>query len=344
MYIRETIYFIQKKIQMRKLINGRALPLIVMLFYAAVPANAQYALFKKNAPSAPELFGEGIISTNLNERDMALSPDGAELFYTLQSPQGVFSTIMYMRKKPSGVWSSPQVAAFSGHYSDMEPVFSRDGKALFFVSNRPLEGDSVKDYDIWKIARKDRGWGEAVNLGKPVNTSENEFYPSLAASGNLYFTANYPKGKGKEDIYVAKWENDHYAEPISLDSGVNSALYEFNAFVSPEEDYIIFSSYGRQDDMGRGDLYISFRSPDGRWKSAQNLRMVNSEKLDYCPFVSFDKKIFFFTSEKSSLKSYYGPLPADLQTLKSSYNGIMNGQGNIYWISLLGLLASVRRN
>jgi Tol biopolymer transport system component len=272
---------------------------------------------------------------------MALSPDGNEIFYTLQSPQGIFSTIMYMRKTNSGHWSSPEVAPFSGHYSDMEAAFRPDGKAIYFVSNRPLAGDSVKDFDIWIVEKNGESWSKPVNIGAPVNTRENEFYPSVSANGNLYFTANYPRGKGKEDIYLARWERDHWAEPLSLDTGVNSAFYEFNAFVSPAEDYIIFSSYGRKDDRGRGDLYISFRSANGTWKPARNLTLINSEKLDYCPFVSFDKKIFFFTSEKNSLKSVYAPSPADMKTLKESYNGIMNGQGNIYWISLVSLLASV---
>lgn len=329
---------------MEKLKYNRFFILIFIFFYVSDFAIGQNTLFNKKPPLSPELFGEAIISTNLYERDMALSPDGSELFYTLQSPQGVFSTIMYMRKKQSGEWSSPEVAPFSGHYSDMEPAFRADGKAIYFVSNRPLKGDSLKDYDIWFVKRTGRGWSTPVNLGAPVNTSENEFYPSVASNGNLYFTANYPKGKGKEDIYVAKWDRDHYAEPLALDSGVNSSFYEFNAFISPDEDYIIFSSFGRKDDKGRGDLYISFKSSDGSWKPAQNLSLINSEKLDYCPFVSFDRKIFFFTSEKNSLKTFYAPAPADLKTLKASYNGIMNGQGNIYWLSMESLLSSVKRN
>ncbi len=295
-------------------------------------------------PGSAELFGKGVISTNLYERDMAISPDGQEIFYTLQSPQGVFSTIMYMRKIRSGGWSAPEVASFSGQFSDMEPAFTADGKTLFFVSNRPLQGDSLKDFDIWTIQKKDGSWSGPKNLGSPVNTSENEFYPSIASNGNLYYTANYPKGKGKEDIYIAKWENNHYAEPVSLDEPVNSALYEFNAFIDPDEKFIIFTSYGRKDDKGRGDLYISLKDSSGKWLSARNLEGVNSEKLDYCPFVSFDRKIFFFTSEKNALRDKYGGHPATLKALADSYHGIMNGQGNIYWISMNELLRSVPAN
>ena len=320
-------------------------PLAFTIFLAEITAAQPAALPDLHHPPAvASLFGTEIISTNLYERDMALSPDGQEIFYTLQSPQGVFSTIMYMRRTSSGAWSSPEVASFSGQFSDMEPAFASDGRTLFFVSNRPIRGDSLKDFDIWTIQKKDGSWESPKNLGSPVNTSENEFYPSLASNGNMYFTANYSKGKGKEDIYMAKWESDHYGEPFSLDEPVNSNLYEFNAFIDLDEKFIIFTSYGRKDDKGRGDLYISFKGPGGKWQEAMNLGSVNSEKLDYCPFVSFDKKIFFFTSEKSTLKDKFGGHPATLKALSDSYHGIMNGQGNIYWISMDELLKNAPKN
>jgi len=294
------------------------------------------------APSEPMVFAPGVVSTNLYERDMAISPDGQEMFYTLQSPLGLFSTIMYLYKNGKGIWSSPQVAPFSGKYSDMEPAFTQDGQKLFFVSNRSVKGDSLKDYDIWQIEKKDGQWVHPVNLGAPINTPENEFYPSVANNGNLYFTANYPRGKGKEDIYVAHWMNGKYAEPVSLDSAVNSPLYEFNAFVSPDESFIVFTSYGRKDDMGRGDLYISTKDQSGNWKPAKNLTWLNSPRLDYCPFVSFDKKLFFFTSERNTIKEKYDGQPADYQQLIDSYLGILNGNANIYWVSFESVMNSLK--
>ncbi|MBS1598011.1 MAG: PD40 domain-containing protein [Bacteroidetes bacterium] len=285
-------------------------------------------------PGTPKVFGEGVVSTGMYERDMAISPDGTEMFYTIVAPQNVFSAIIYLQKDAKGNWSDPEVASFSGEYSDMEPAFTGDGKKLFFVSNRPLKGDSAKDFDIWYVEKTNGKWANAVNIGKPVNTDANEFYPSLATNGNLYFTAAYDKGKGKEDIYVAKWENGKYADPVSLDTAINSSFYEFNAFVSRDEQFIIFTSFGRKDDKGRGDLYISQKDASGKWQPARNLAIINSERLDYCPFVSFDKKIFFFSSERSSLKETFVGAPAKYQTLIDQRNSILNGQSNIFWVSL----------
>jgi len=309
------------------------LALLSFMSVQAQPAS-QVKFNFSSVPESVKIFGEGIVSTDMYERDMALSPDGNEMFYTIVSPLNAFSAIIYLQKDEKNNWSKPEVASFSGEYSDMEPAFTTDGKKLFFVSNRPLSGDSAKDFDIWYVEKTNGKWVHPVNIGKPVNTDANEFYPSIATNGNLYFTAAYKIGKGKEDIYLAKWENGKYADPVSLDSAVNSSLYEFNAFVSPDEQFIIFTSFGRSDDKGRGDLYISKKDASGSWTPAKNMTTVNSDRLDYCPFVSFDKKIFFFSSDRSSLKEKFVGSPAKYQSLVDQRNSILNGQSNIYWISL----------
>jgi len=49
---------------------------------------------------------------------------------------------------------------------------------------------------------------------------------------------------------------------------------------------MIFGGWHRKDGVGSGDMYISFRSRDGILGKAKNLgKSVNSEYMDYCPFV-----------------------------------------------------------
>jgi len=293
-------------------------------------------------PAQLSLFMEGTVSTNLNERDMALSPDGSEMYYTLEAAQNAFSTILYRHKLPGNKWSAPEVAPFSGQFKDLEPAFSADGRRLFFSSNRPLSGTQAKDFDIWVVERaKDGSWSSPRNVGAPVNTKANEFYPSVALSGNLYFTSEYEKGVGKEDIYVCQWQDGKYTESVALDTAVNSKLWEFNAFVSPDEKFILFTSYGRKDDHGGGDLYISLRDAAGVWQPAKNMSMLNSPRLDYCPFVSFDQKILFFTSGRHDLPSTYEK-PTTHAALVKAYNSVRNGSENIYWIDFQALVGSLK--
>jgi hypothetical protein len=307
----------------------KKLILIWSLFFPLYLA-AQTNIPVNTRQEAVSLVEEWPINTNLNERDFALSPDGMEIFYTLQSPYDRFQTILYIRKGNNGKWSKPEIAPFANTYNFLEPAFSPDGKKLFFSSNRPLTGDKAKDFDIWWVEKINGKWSEPQNVGGPVNTSADEFYPSITQSGNLYYTAAYKDAVGKEDIYLAAFVNGIYKTPIPLDTAINSKMYEFNAFVSPDEQFIIFTSYGRKDDKGGGDLYMSRRDAAGKWEPAKNLAFLNSDKLDFCPFVSFDKKKLFFTSDRNALKET-NPLTYD--KLIKQYAGLLNGGGNIWWIS-----------
>jgi len=114
---------------------------------------------------------------------------------------------------------------------------------------------------------------------------------------------------------------------------VNSKFYEFNAFVDPNEQYILFTSYGRKDDAGGGDLYIATKDANGKWMHAKNLNELNSKQLDYCPFVSPDGKTVFFTSERHQLPVTFNGSRATVQKVRDTSQGALNGTGNIYWVS-----------
>jgi hypothetical protein len=278
--------------------------------------------------SSPVVFAPGFISDGFDNRDMAISPKGDEIFFTIQ--HRALSVIMYS-KKTGDAWSQPQVADFSGRFKDLEATFSADGNKVFFSSARPVTdtGTRAKDYDIWYVERKGASWSTPHHLSTVVNTVKDEFYPSLSRKGNLYFTRD--NGKTKEDILAAEWKNDQYAEPIPLPAEINSEGFDFNAFIDPDEEFIIFSSYKRPDDNGGGDLYISAKK-EGQWQPAKNLGgVINSGSLDYCPFVSFDKKYFFFTTKKMTIKPTAVKLNGE--TVKKILSSPGNGTDDIYVMS-----------
>jgi hypothetical protein len=303
--------------------------LIIPFISAAQNTNT---LFNITAPNEqPALFAPGLVSDEFGNRDMAISPSGSELFYTLQYLSGRgLSTIMYS-KKVNGKWSKPEVAPFCGKYSDLEPAFSPDGKRLYFVSNRSLDDTLLKskDFDIWFVEKINGVWVNPKNMGEPVNTKKDEFYPSVTKSGNIYFTRNM--GEPDEDIVVCKFQNNKYDTAISLPGTVNSNGGEFNAFVDADEQFVIFTGYRRKGNFGSGDLFISYNK-DGGWTEAKNLGdIVNGAGLTYCPYVSPDKKYFFFTTSRG----YFKPLFSKRQTmrdLEKLMHSPLNGWDNIYWM------------
>ncbi len=282
----------------------------------------------------PVLFAPGRVSTRRNERDMAIAPGIDELFYSCALPGFSLSCILTIRFD-GRAWTGPAMAPFSGRYNDLEPAFTPDGTRLFFISRRPLtEQDSTDDWNIWHASRMAGGWSDPVPLGPPVNSAGDEFYPSVAAGGNLYFTAeDLPGSLGGEDIYMVPYRNGIYGDPVNLGPGVNSAAPEFNAWVAPDESMLIFSSWGRDDGHGGGDLYISFRQADGTWQEARNMGPdVNSDRLDYCPLVTPDGRFLFFTSQRLNPR-ITDREPKDLATLQHLEDGPQNGLGDLYWMA-----------
>jgi len=279
-----------------------------------------------------QAFLPEITKTFSNVRDLAIHPDGKEVLFTAESPKKEFSVIISMKKKGKK-FKKLKVVPFSGQYRDVEPAFSPDGQRLYFASNRPLvEGGPPKDYDIWFVEKDGSGaWTEAQRLPAPVNSKANEFYPSLSSNGNLYFTAQREGSLGKEDIFLAEFEDGIYKDPLTLGKQINSELYEFNAYVAPDESFLIFTSYGRADDLGGGDLYINFKTSDGNWGQSIHMgKEVNSPALDYCPFVDFNTGRFYFTSNRSALKKNYAE-KLDLKSFLKEGLQFQNGSGRIYF-------------
>ncbi len=286
--------------------------------------SVNYAQENSVEPFLPEIF-----SQFPNVRDIAISSEGDEIYFSVQSFQDEVSVITYINKI-NDVWSNTAIASFSGKYFDIEPFLSSDGLRLYFASNRPLEltDEKPKDFDIWYVQRENKysEWSSPVNIGPPINSEENEFYPSIANNNNFYFTCDERGTKGKDDIFISQWENGKYSEPISLSDSINSEGYEFNALIAPDESYIIFTAYQREDGFGSGDLYISYKNSDGLWTKAKNLGLeINSAKMDYCPFVDTKTNTLYFTSKRSSVNDSnkdFSSIQDFLYEMKKYENGL----------------------
>ncbi len=302
-----------------------SLPLL--LCFAVLISQALHAQQNNKTGNTPVLFEPNKISDGLANRDMAISADGSELFYTIQGTRFLVSVIMHSEKKNS-VWGTPEVASFSGVHLDLEPCFSPDGTKLYFSSNRPLK-DSIneKDFDIWYVTKVNGVWQNPQNIGAPVNSTTDEFYASIAKSGNIYFTRG-TEGRN-DDIKVSKLVNGQYTEPVSLSDSINSAGFEFNAFVDPDEKFILYTAHRRPEGLGSGDLYISRKNANGEWGKGINLFKLNSPFMDYCPYVTNDKKYLYFTSDRPRFDTPF-KTKQDAKGIKAALSGPGNGFDDIY--------------
>jgi Tol biopolymer transport system component len=144
------------------------------------------------------MVSQQLLDTQINttgyERDLAISPDGREVFFTRQGTDWKEQTIWQLTKQADGSWSAPRPASFSGVYRDLEPFFSPDGKRLYFASARPKPNREGTDVDIWMVEQLAGGWSEPIHLGPAINSEKDEYYPSVTADGHLYFTSEREGG------------------------------------------------------------------------------------------------------------------------------------------------------
>ena len=256
-----------------------------------------------------EVFAPGIISTDISEINSVFTPDGDEFYFTTWTKKA--GTRIMVSRQINGRWLAPELTSFSKGYGDVDVAISHDGKRIFFGTRRPRPGETgtrEDGFDIWFADRVGTGWGEEQFLGVVINSGKHQVYPSVTQDGSLYFQAKREQGYGKADIYRSRLIGGVYQAPENLGPVINSEYYEGDVFIAQDESYLIVSISGRDDSLGGGDLYISFSQADGSWSSLKNMgSAVNSDKRDFCPMVTPDKKYLFFSSQRS-------------------------GEGNIYWV------------
>jgi len=251
-----------------------------------------------------QVFSPDLVSTEDGELNSVFSPDFREFYFTRRGVPTVPPRIMVSRRGPEG-WGNPESVGFDERFSAIDLFLTADGQQMVFCSNRPRqEGDAPRtDHEFWVSRREESGWGEPEAFAPEAMSDSEDFYPIITESGNLYFNSQRD-GPGTNNIFRSVWTGGRYGLAEKLPAPINSEFREFDAFVSPGEDVIIFSS-DRPGGIGRADIYLS-RLENGRWSEPMNLGVaVNSEASEYGAMLSPDGRFLFFTSSRTGMEDIY---------------------------------------
>ncbi|MFK8164876.1 MAG: hypothetical protein AB8H12_20690 [Lewinella sp.] len=250
--------------------------------------------------SQPEIFAPDIISkTDQYEFGSVFNREATAFFYGVDT--GDKSEIRYS-ELVGNKWSAPKTILSHNEYGFNDPFLSLDENRLYFISQKALAGKGSKqDYDIWYVERTGSHWSDPINAGSNINSVENEYYISFTKEGTMYFSSNKEvPGQANDnfDIYFSKNIEGEFQQAVRLGNSINTAHYEADVFISPDESYIIFCAT-RPEGLGRGDLYVSFKNSDGTWSKSMNMGdKINTKRHELCPFVSNDGKYLFYTSDQ----------------------------------------------
>ena len=273
--------------------------LIIFLSCAQKTKNKLQYLGQKPPSITPEIFAPNLISMKGQfEFGSVFNKDVTEFYYAID--KGNERSEIWHSKLEGEKWSDPAVLLSHEINGYNDPFLSPDENRLYSISKRTMDGKDVKgDYDIWYVERTGSGWSEAKSAGPNINTDYDEYYISFNSAGTMYFASNVnaPKDNSWDfDIYASEFKNGSFQKAIAMNDSINTEHYEGDVFMAPDESYVIFCAQ-RPDGLGRGDLYVSFKKPDGGWTTSKNMGApVNSDKHELCPFVSQDGKYLFYTS------------------------------------------------
>jgi dipeptidyl aminopeptidase/acylaminoacyl peptidase len=280
-----------------------------MLLLAALAACAPTTRPTDGSPSAgtAELIAPGVLSTNANEYNPSLSPDGRTLVFARSAADFRTPAILVSRLE-RGEWSTPRPVPFADpRFGDSDPTFAPDGRTLYFISDRPAPGRdaSRRDLDLWRV-RFDAGrWGTPEHLGNEVNGPGQELGPAWH-DGWLYFGSTRGGQARMLDLFRARDTGEGFgpAEPLP---GVNTEASEGDPELSADGSLLLFWS-NRPGGTGSGDVYASRRQPEG-WSTPFALRM-NSAGFDFTPSFSRDGRWLYFGSDRTEPAAGGVSLPA----------------------------------
>jgi ankyrin repeat protein len=240
----------------------------------------------------PQPFAVGVVSSIWSLHSaVSFSPEGDLAMWApmVEIPGEIYSQggVMVSRRV-DGRWTAPDWADFSGEVDGDVPFIAPDGRRVFFISTRSLDGRSAPSRErIWYADRRGDGWTSARAVDPVVNDLPQHWQFSVDSRQDLFVSMDLPAGQGGGDIYRSQLVSGSWQKPVNLGPPVNTEKDEATPYIAPDESYLVF-----QRD---GDLFVSLRSDGGGWSEPKDIgAAINTEFRELCPLVSPDGKFLFF--------------------------------------------------
>ena len=175
--------------------------------------------------------------------DMALSPDGREMYFLSNHPSGVGGSDIWRSRRVNGGWSTaePLPAPINTPQGEVYPVVVGDG-SLYFTSNRP--GGIGKFSSLYRAQRLPDGNFAAPVLVPPPISSEFGIGDTYVSPDERYMilASTRPPSLGGGDLFVSfRQPGGGWGEPVHLGKAINSEDTDFCPMVTPDGKYFVFS-------------------------------------------------------------------------------------------------------
>jgi len=214
--------------------------------------------------------GMGVVSTPAAEVRASVDPDGRRIVWgSTDRTGGAGGWDLWQATAQDGRWSDAQPLSINSTANDFDPLFSADGRWLYFFSNRA--GGRGGD-DLYRApVNHDGSFGKVENLGPGVNGPRDEWAPTPSRDGRrLLFASDGFGGGGRHDLLVARWNGDAFVDPKPV-PGINTDADEFDAAWLGDGAAIVFA---RSDDVDTRPIQLFVARCDGRqYADAEPLKL-----------------------------------------------------------------------
>ena len=143
------------------------------------------------------------INTKYWESHACLSPDRKVLYFTSNRGKGYGGLDIYKSElQPNGEWGPAENLGptINSPYNEDTPFIINDGNTLYFSSQGHY---NMGGFDIFYSNKlKNNKWSVPINLGYPINTTDDERFYSPVHKGSKAYYAHYTTGEyAKKEIY-----------------------------------------------------------------------------------------------------------------------------------------------
>lgn len=193
------------------------------------------------------------VNSENHDATVGLSIDGQKLFIYRDNEKGDGN--IYETEREGETWTEPKELPepINSKYHETSACYAYTGKTIYFISDRPggLGGKDIYKSDL----QEDGSWGDAINLGKPVNTEYDEDAIFLHADGKtLYFSSRGHETMGGYDIFKTTLENNKWTKPENIGYPINSADDDVCFVLAASGEYGYYTSE-KVDGKGKKDIY-----------------------------------------------------------------------------------------
>ncbi len=165
--------------------------------------------------------------------------------------------------------------------------------------------------------------GMPKKLGGSVNTTDDEYFPSLSVDGSTLVFTRQARGGAipgqirQEELFFSSFKDSGYTVPEAFQDPINTGRNEGTQSLSQDGRIMFFTSCNRPDTKGGCDLYYCVKTGE-KWSDPINLgNPVNTGHWESTPFLAPDSKHLYFSSNRPG---GYGGMDIWKSTLKVDHS------------------------